>query len=228
MSSIYRDVGEAHASVYRSIPENLDALSVEEMKSLLSGIREDACEAYCDYAVFMGWHDNRNEAISFLTPSQESEPPSPPLNRKMSLIVVSDWFSEQRGIPLEVITGVFSESNKAYLTDFNWIPKSQIVSKKEILWREDVPQECVPWFESNLAVGHQVRLVCNGELGGNFEVDGVVEQIIAPEIYVNGKSYLMGNIMQVIRFENEGDDNDAETINDSLSPTASSEKSKAE
>lgn len=72
---------------------------------------------------------------------------------------------------------------------------------KEIEFQQVPPYECVPWFEENVKVGDEVHFMYNGGLGGVYPIEGIVEKIDCPDIYVNGKGWLMGDIGTFTKFK---------------------------
>lgn len=213
MGSNYYDVGQAHASVYRSIPSNLDSMSMEEMKALLRGIKEDSGESYADYAVFMGWHETNAEAMESLSEKDSIDVVDPVENTTVltSLFIVKPWFATKKGLPKEFFTWVNTETEKCFLTERGWIPKSQIASKRDLLWRVHPCQDSKDfevWFNKHLPVGQSTRLVLRGASEGrSINVDGIVEAVESNEIIVDRKRCSMSEVSEVYGFKSEGEEN---------------------
>lgn len=214
MSSNYRDVGETLADISRIIPTDLGSVSEAELRNMLRKIKEIAQEGYVEYAVFMGWADSKDEALkeTLHEDDDEKEPPSAATTQTViahSWFQLTKWCSEKKRIPLEFDDLILFESEKGFLTKtFNWIPKSQIVIKRDIEWKEVPPYECVPWFEEKVHAGDSVLFYYHGGLGGVYPVSGLVIKMDAPQIDVfdatgNVKSCTMGNIQTFIKFKAE-------------------------
>jgi hypothetical protein len=203
MSSIQREVGETLRDIYLEIPENLDHLSIEEMKLMFRGIKSDSKEKYAEYAYHMGWADSEEEAIQNLTTKvidRSKNEERVPISH--SLFIVSKWFSQKRNIAEHFDAFVLEESEKAYLTrEYDWIPKSQIESKQDIHFKMDPPlSACVSWFNDNFDVGDRIGFSFDGGLGGHRYVEGIINRFEFSELYMNDNSYLMECISQVIKF----------------------------
>lgn len=79
---------------------------------------------------------------------------------------------------------------KHYGKDYFGDPITEI---KEVL----PPDLCVPWFHEHFSVGDKISFGHDGGLGGSTFKEGTITKMENAELYVNGKSYLMGYLFKV-------------------------------
>ncbi|MFF2532325.1 hypothetical protein ACFVS2_25785 [Brevibacillus sp. NPDC058079] len=204
MGSIYRDVGDALKHIYMEIPENLDNLSAETMREILCDIKLTAQSEYAAYAYALGWAESSADAVQNLINEQrefekEEDIIAEPLAK--TFLIITEWLSNKIGIPQEVEDYMIDETDKAIQTiKYNWIPKSQIVSRKDVEWIQTPPADCIPWLRDNIKLGDHVQIQHRVMGKDSTLEEGFIEGISYCDVSINGKVLLVGYMEKVTKF----------------------------